>query len=363
MEKTDEIVFGIVKSLYAWENDYTNMPADVTHYQNRLVKLMIDNESNQFPNNLNEFIKLLYKPINEWGINHASILEKMSEKSILTIYGTLNPDFVEWMNEIHSIEDVEQKYMFDFLLNCRNLFKKTNDPIYIEYYRRGRSFICPENAIIEKLDLEEFLDEFPDELKKNLRNLYKALDTTKDKVFLCPICGYLVNFDNKKEGLCKSELCKEFKRDQEPKILNLNNKKYYILTKGAYQFILLPSISENKIYKSLKQKYKEFCIELYPEIDLYDIRISYGEKVVDLDVKDHKSPVKLVESIIQNSNIEKLNTSHPVFLVIPNHRKALNQAYKENVLAELKIRDVHVKVIYEYELDKQINKFLSIGSR
>jgi len=267
MEKTDEIVFGIIKSLYAWENDYSNMPADVIHYQNKLVKHMINNGLSRFPNNLYEFIKLLGKPINEWEINFSGIVEKMSGKSILTIYGTLNPDFVEWMNEIHSVEEVEQKYMFDFLLACRNLFKKTNDSIYIEYYRKGRSFISPKNAIIEKLDLEEFLDEFPDELRKVLRNLYKPFDTTKDKVFLCPICGYPVSYDSKKEGLCSSELCKELKRDQEPTILNVNNKKYFILTKGAYLFILLPSISENKIYVSLKQKYKEFNIELYPEID------------------------------------------------------------------------------------------------
>lgn len=359
MEKTEEIVFGIVKSLYKWENDHSIMPADMIYYHNKLTRQLIENGSTRFPGNLHEFIKLLRKPLNEWGVNLTGVVESMSEKRMLTVFGALNPEFVEWMNEIQSIENTEQKYMFEFLVTCRSLYKKTGDAAFIEYYRKGRSFICPDNAIIEKLDLEEFLDKFPDELRKSLRNLYQPFDTAHDRVFLCPICGYPVSFEFKKEGACGSEICKELKRDQEPKQLNVKNKKFHILTKGAYLFILLPSISENKIYNSLRQKYKDCMVELYPDIDLYDIRISKGNRIINLDIKDHKSPEKLVESIVQNSQIQKYNPEHQTFLVIPNYRKALNPVYKESVLAEFKLRNMHIKTVYEYELDRKIDNFMN----
>ena len=97
----------------------------------------------------------------------------------------------------------------------------------------------------------------------------------------------------------------------------------------------MPAIGENRIFNQLKLMIgEEGEIQLYPNVDEYDIEVELNNKVYQLDVKDFQDPMQLAHKFKEENDISKMMSTHKRkrYLVIPTHRieiynKAANKSY------------------------------------
>ncbi|WP_061995744.1 hypothetical protein [Clostridium sp. ATCC 25772] len=323
-----------------------------------LTKNMISKGLGNFPTNISDFIYFIKnKPINYY------ISENLNDKPFINYIGEFNEDILSITNEKNDEEKV-QKIMYEILMICRN-GSKEDFQYWDDIYREVRSFIC-KNYIIERNEFDSYImNRFPARLITYLKNMYEKANELRGFMYTCSICGKPVDFANDSSGEC-SNICNYY-----IKSFNLNmvekefSNKMIKLHSGIYRYILLPSIGEERIYSTIKNKFKKYETILYPEIDKFDIRVSNGSKVINLDVKDQVSPLKLLNNMKKNSDINKFryNNSETTFLVIPNHRVKLYKIKEnKNYIGELKDlfsnEDIKLKVIQEKHLVSKIKELL-----
>lgn len=323
-----------------------------------LTRSMIRKELFDFPTNISDFICFLKnKPISYY------ISESLNDKPFVNYLGEFNEDILRITNEKNDEEKV-QKIMYEVLMICRNNSRE-DFQYWDNTYRQLRSFIC-KNYIIEKSEFDSYIiNRFPVILSTYLKNMYENANELRGTMYTCPICGRPIDFANDSSGEC-SNICnyyiKYFKLNMIKKEFN---NKMIRLHSGIYRYILLPNIGEERMYSSIKNKFKNYETILYPEIDKFDIRVSNGSKVINLDIKDQISPLKLLSNMKKNSDINKFKYDdlEKDFLVIPNHRVKLYKI-KENKNYIGELRDlfsnegIKLKVIQEKHLLSKIKELL-----
>ena len=323
-----------------------------------LTKVMINKKHYDFPQNIPEYITFIKnRPINYY------ISEGLNEEPFVNYGGTINKDISDMLDMENSDEKV-QKNIYEILKICRNGLE--NDAEYwSNTYRDIREFIC-DNYSISKRNLDVILnsDRFPEEINKYIKKIYIQGNEFRNEKYICPICGKLAEFSNTNEGQC-TQVCNYYMS-----IKNLSfskkiyNEKTMKLHDSIYKYILQPNISEKNIYTCLKRELKGVEIQLYPNVDEYDISISDGDRYVNLDVKDKVSPDDLVRRLKESNSENKLisTVDNLCYLVIPNHRvKIYKLKESRNYMRDLKIalgnECMNIEVIQERYLLAKIKDY------
>lgn len=282
------------------------------------------------------------------------------KNAILTESFKLAPKLNEILDDVH-IYEKQQEMMRDVLVKIRQDIEEIETKQY--RYELIRTFIS-QNCLVTQLDIEKVLKRgLTHELLNDVKAMYPLYQVVKDEVTCCPVCHRIVE-----EEKC-SEICHYYikRKNLEFYQRKLEHKRrYFYLCEGIYRYTLMPSIGELHIFNRLKSLIKEEGeVQLYPDIDEYDIEIKLCGKIYKLDVKDYKDPMGLVQNFKAEHAASKMMSRHKIktYVVIPNHRvdiydKGINKSYMREVEQLFDNLLPEIKVISENKLYKIIKNKL-----
>lgn len=199
-----------------------------------------------------------------------------------------------------------------------------------------------------------------------IKKMYENANDINGEYLLCPVCGKELNLEDKRNGTC-SKVCDYYINKYNLKAKKkIFNNRILRLNEGVYRFNLMSSIGEFEIYKKCVERFRGKEVILYPNVDEYDISIKDGNKniLINLDVKDARTPEILVKILINNTNLDKLiNKNNRIinFIVIPEHREFIyNISNAGRYIKELKKllanESIDIMVISERHLYKEIER-------
>lgn len=352
---SNEFLISVIKKLVQVENNKMLMSKISIELINLINSQFYDKDNYNTIKDLTELIRKLTTPLEQWGINFEYLEDNLKNKSIVNYSGSIRNEFIDFFNREQTIENYQQKNMLSFLLMCRKKAVNNLESLVQEIYTNARSFLNHTNVYLDPLVLEDFLEINIDdkELAEIFRGFFTAIISIPDDFYVCPVCGDKISFEFQKERKCRNIICERLNMDKSP--IKKRKGKYVVMKEGIKRYTLLPGITELSIYNTLKERYN-LEVSLYPHIDKYDITVSSGEKVLNIDIKDHKNPEGLVETIIDKQGIDKFVEGN-VILVIPNYRKELENDYRERVKASLKRKNINLSVMYERQLYKHIEEY------
>lgn len=316
----------------------------------------IEEKIKNIPNNLADLYHYLYHvPVKEY-------LEIESDEPFISYYGVVNEKIRNLMQEKDAYDQIHKDIIYPLLQTCRDShIKKVRNLNWIEIYKNSRLFI-ETYYFIERRELDiKLCKEFPLEIAEIIEKAYMNCNI-QEEVSICPICGKKVEVESD-HYRCNSDICMYY--------INKNNLEYrkksfagkvMVVNEAIYNSVILPGIAERKIYEKLK-KIRKYSVNIYPAIDEYDISVTCNDKFVNLDVKDVKSPEKLVTLLKQNTKLYKYYTDN-TFVVIPTHRIKM---YKETTGVDYKLilqnrlqnENIKVRVLNESNLQSCLERIFS----
>lgn len=354
--KSDDLVLIYSFSSAISEQEYEKKLDKYKRCLQLLTKKLINKgQLNDIPRNIPELITYLKE-----NSMRCYLEGEVPDRFIINNYGNIDEFIIEVTSDERETERV-QRIMADIVMHIRKSNYKDKEIEYI----KARRFIC-ENYLISARDLEvRLLDEFRTEVSNKIKDMYQLANDISGHYKLCPICKKPLNFIESPDGTCCDE-CDYYRIKENLDPIQVTfDAKVKKLHEGIYRYIVKPSIGEMILYKKLKDRFKDYEVKLYPNVDQYDVSISNYEVTIALDVKDTKRPNKLVNILLEKSNLEKLinpRNADKVFLVIPDHRvRIYNRDNNKNYMRELrnllKNKGISIRVYQECKL---FNKLLSI---
>lgn len=282
----------------------------------KLNKRLIEIGYTDLPMNIPELLKFLKTtPMN------AYIEDEASEEVAIDEYFDFSDEFMEIVSE-ENVEEAGQKLMYKLLKFIRDSYSDNKEELYVNI----KEFIH-ENYYISMRDFEITVKKkFGREIYKMLKDMYEYADDINGEYLLCPVCGKEINIQDSENGTCK-KVCNFYikKYDLNPKKVVFKNR-ILRLNEGVYIYNLMSSIGEFEIYKKCLERFKKQQVVLYPNVDEYDISIEDTERniLINLDVKDARTPNKLIKVLLENTNLKKLEAKSKrtlTYIVIPEHRE------------------------------------------
>ncbi|ACL18710.1 conserved hypothetical protein [Desulfitobacterium hafniense DCB-2] len=311
MDLAQKSLLNIIQGLRGWSRDWKRIPKEMYlgHLQFSQVAL---NEGIIPPGNLYDLLAMLQKPCQEWGIPAFEASFDL-DASILKKYGGLSYEAEEFLEEHVSVEESEARVMLEILSHCREKVKEANN--YQELYSKIREFISsPEHAVLPSGEVYDFAHSLQDKKLSDLFfSLYEPSPLPYEEYYYCPYCGWTLTTQRGKNR-CTNRSCHLNGEFRNPvKMPNASRDVLWRLTPGIQRYVLVPGIAELKLYKRLETK--KYDVQLYPEIDRYDIRVKLENSIVDIDVKEYYSIRSLADHI--NANWQKYHENS--YIVIPGH--------------------------------------------
>ncbi|PEA46153.1 hypothetical protein CON83_02900 [Bacillus wiedmannii] len=338
-----EMIYSIAKGLVQWEKKgWTEIPE--TLYKGQLLFMKNSLSSNMPPNNVFDLIKLLHEPVEKWGMDGIEKLLPSDSTFLVEGFG-LSIDIEDFLEEYTSPEEFDQSVMKEILQYCREYGLD-------EEYRKIRSIVAsPANAVLTYVRLRSTLYSIKDNtLKQLLETCYEEVPHSIDNYKKCPHCGWTVAFIKGSWRCNKEQICEHFQSFERLEAYKFSEGEVlYRVRPGIQRYVLLTGIIEEKICKRLK----EYDAVLYPDIDEFDIRINVNDTLIDLDVKDYRSP-RILANAFKDKSSRQLEKYHKnSYIIIPNYRLKMNPNYKELLCSSLsKEVSSYIQIMTERELFK-----------
>lgn len=258
----------------------------------------------------------------------------------------------------------EQQRLMGELLKSIRRHETLSDKEKEATYSKLRTFLC-QNYLITEEDIEDYI---PVEFASDIRKMYHRVNLNEKEVSCCPHCSRPVAMD----GSC-TDVCNYYQRKHPKPLIRKPidlDMKWYALVDGIYRFTNLPSIGERYIYQELMNTYylnSDVSVLMYPGVDAYDVSVTNGRLMIELDIKDYVQPEGLVQHFKTNgyaTNKMRSSSTTLKYLVIPNHRVDLyNQDRTHDYMNELKTKleanGIEMEVIQEETLYHQVKKMLA----
>ena len=224
-----------------------------------------------------------------------------------------------------------------------------------EYYVDMRRFLI-EHPITSTLDKKEFLiaHENDDKCGKIIGYAYEPIPSD---VYLCPNCGWTLSLISQQPRCCHHDCATKFFTLRE-KLKPLEMKYEYRLKKGVMKYISYPGRAELEI--------KSFCDnlalknELWPEHDLYDIKITFSDGTSwGIDAKTYGNPYLLSQSIKTDFRFQSVRSERR-FYVIPDSIVESKKDYLKicnDALDNRSVKCISMGAFYK-KLKKEIGKYV-----
>lgn len=352
LSNIQEMLFNLITGLNQWQKNYSEIPDEL-----HKGLLMFIGETaisgGEVPSDLYQILRKLHQPSKEWGI-HSLENYYPEEASLVEEFIGITADAEEFMNTYISPHEAQQKNMSELLIYCRDEERRSDKD-----YRQIRTFLSnPQHSVMSSFQLTQFTESFNDrELIKLIHRCYEEVTGGISNYRKCPHCGWTLEIINQEWCCNKENICKSLRDFEKFELFPLGNERIVRMLPGIQRYVLLPGMSELKIASSLRRK--GFTIEMYPNIDEYDLEISNGGKSIFIDVKDFKNPRTLANffNIKSSTYLEKYRKD--VYVVIPQYRNNLYPYYRDRAMALLSEDTLkYIKIIMEKDLHTTLKKVL-----
>jgi hypothetical protein len=170
----------------------------------------------------------------------------------------------------------------------------------------------------------------------------------------CPECGNLLLYSSREGWLCREESC-EVEHLRENQILrslrSSDDEKVYELKRALRRYVAAPGRVELRLKEKLQRagaKTRGFKVELYPNMDAYDLRLTFpGKEVWAIDVKDWASPYRLAESVKPFRTFPSWDRA---FFVFPDRYKTMRRNYMEAFRSRCVYLNERIQAVFESDL-------------
>ncbi|MFS0555058.1 hypothetical protein [Brevibacillus sp. 179-C9.3 HS] len=352
MNKIQNMLYYIISGLQKWPNNYAQIP-DELHKGMLMFIQEAARSGGEVPTDLNRLIQILHKPSNEWGIQ-GLIEYYPGEAPMIEEFIGITPDAEDFINTYISPDEAQQRNMFAILQFCRDESRKLQTE-----YTQIRTFLSkPQNAVLSSFQLAQFAESFRDsELSTLVRQCFEEVTPFLVNYRKCPHCGWTLEYKHDQWRCNKENICKSLSDWKMVDQFDFKNERVYRLLPGIQRYVLLPGISETKLAVYLKRK--GYRVELFPNVDEYDLAVSLNNNRIFLDVKDFKDPRTLANFFNQKSPMYLEKYGHQVYVVIPRYRNELFPFYGKRASVLLK-EDTKkfIRIIMENEVEKMLKKVL-----
>ncbi|NEN84698.1 hypothetical protein [Paenibacillus elgii] len=350
MNKIQDMLYYLITGLQKWPNNYTEIPNELHRGMLMFIQEAARSGS-EIPADLHRLIQTLHKPSNEWGIQ--GVIEYYpGEASLIEEFVGITPDAEDFINTYISPDEAQQRNMFAILQFCRDESRKLQ-----EEYTKIRTFLSqPQNAVLSSFQLAQFAESFRDrELSILVRQCYEEVTSLLVNYRKCPHCGWTLEYKHDRWRCNKENICHSLADFEVVDQFDFKNERIYRLLPGIQRYVLLPGISETKLADFLKRK--GYGVELYPNIDEYDLAVSLHNNKIFLDIKDFKDPRTLANFFNQKSQAYIEKYGQRVYVVIPKYRNDLFPFYSKRASALLNEEaKKFINIIMENEVEKTLKK-------
>lgn len=343
---------GIVKSFQDWEKTGVSNVLYNKQLQRGLDQLIAFclTKRIEFPRHVPEILEWCELPFSRWQL--PSLPDEVSPEDSFLI--NQQPSFfcLDYAQSDSTNESAlsEERYMQKVFIECNGLAPNVytalremlvRKPVINESDLVQTYLMPPLNAIPELV--KEAYEEAP--LFLSHKGIFKC----------CPKCSNLLMFTLDKEWICRDESCDLKRLRNGAATIDFSTKdkeKVYQLKYPIRRYITAPGRVEIKIYESLKELGKtlnfpgmNYQIELWPNLDAYDIRVVFPDnKVWAVDVKDWTSPYRLAQKV---GSFRLVPPWDKAFFVFPDRYKKLRYNYLEAFKHRCIYLDERVDATYE----------------
>jgi hypothetical protein len=281
----------------------------------------------QEPLTLDGFVQALEQPLDEWLDSTSS--GQLLEGGVPTLLcGELLEDAANPESE------AEQRAM----VHVMQTFAGRADGA--RHYTKFRKFIIdhPWASEREILDLATGARLHPDQVYERIGSECVITRHGAELFAPCPVCGWpMREWDG--QVCCVSDQC----RTRGARFVCVSGSElralgslaapelvardgHRRLRHGLWRYTVLPGLVELQLCASLK-RLAGVSVELWPNLDRYDLDVRYEEHHWMVDVKDHASLYRLVRRLREQP------PNFPLYIVVPDHREqqvpALRQLFRE----------------------------------
>lgn len=297
-------------------------------YDKVVLAFLLADKSQSAPASVPEFYHdWCEKPFEEWGVE---VDEEIDGSDTLLFLGEPTELTIELAETFGgSTLSQEQSRIATILLQqCQA------HPQGAQIYTKFRRFIV-EHPVLSNQELVEAKGNFGlgiglSDLLEECYEIAPSCYQLEGNFYACPYCHALAAVD--REQAIANPNCNRCPPGRRlKKKVKLSNDSLK-LKRGIERFWFYPGRSEIRLYEKLTELGLQ--VELYPERDRYDLRVTFPDgKVWALDLKDYSKPYLLLKRL-GDEPIPKDPPWDEAYIVVPNERKKERPAY----LKELKSR-------------------------
>ncbi|MEC0136457.1 hypothetical protein P4H94_06100 [Paenibacillus macerans] len=348
--KPSDMLFHLITGIQKWQNNFGVIPDEL--YKGMLMFIQLSSELNTDPPvDLYHLMQILHKPSQEWGISDLKN-DYPEQAPLLDKFVGLVADTDEFLNRFISPQDAEQQHMYDILKYCRDESRSLQAE-----YTMIRSFLSdPEHAVIAARELSQFVDAFQDpDLVNLIRSCYQEVTKDLSNYRKCPHCGWTMEYRNDRWRCNKEDVCHLLVDMEVLEPFLFGKQRVFRLTPGIQRFVLLPGMSELRMAERLRKKGYE--VDLYPNIDTFDLSVKQNGHEFFLDVKDFKDPQTLANYFNDQSASYLEKYLDQCFIVVPQYRDLLFRDYKKR--SQMHLNDTakqYIRIIMENEVDQRLQE-------
>ncbi|GAA6621007.1 hypothetical protein [Scytonema sp. NUACC26] len=324
----EQISAGLIK-VQAQRGKLYPYPQDLQLGYDRVVlAFLVGGKALDVPKSVPEFYELCEQPFEEWGVEIDDEIDSSDSLLFLGEPTELTIELAEAFGG--SVLSQEQTKIATALLqHCQS------HPQGVQIYTKFRRFII-EHPVLSNQEFVEAkgyfglgvgLSDLLDECYEPVPNCYEL----EGNFYACPYCHALAGVNSQSAVIANSSCnrCPPGRRLKRKVKLPSDCLK---LKRGIERFWFYPGRAEIQLFNKLVDL--GLKVELYPECDRYDLRITFTDgEVWALDLKDYSNPYLLVRNL-GDEPIPSEPSWDVAYIVIPAERKKDRPAY----LKELKSR-------------------------
>ncbi|KJD42904.1 hypothetical protein [Paenibacillus terrae] len=350
MAKEQDMLLSLITGFYKWQGNYGKIPDEL--YKGMLLFIGQTAPSKaQPPVDLFHLLQILHRPSKEWGV--PDLKECYPEDApLLEEYVGLSPQADEFLNLHISPQDAEQQNMYEILMYCKEEGRQLQ-----QEYALIRTFLSnPQNSIITSFQLSEFAETFTDlQLTNLIKQCYEEITPIIANFRKCPNCGWTLEYRKDRWRCNKEDICHLLADFENLSSFDFGKERVLRQLPGIQRFVLLPGMSELRIAERLIRKGYE--VELYPNVDEYDLSVSVNGKRVYLDVKDFRDPRTLANFFNHQTSAYLEKYKGKCLIVVPEYRSLLFASYRERSMALLnETAQEYIEMIMENEIELSLKK-------
>ncbi|MCU6796827.1 hypothetical protein OB236_32350 [Paenibacillus sp. WQ 127069] len=328
-EVVNHMLYQLIIGLQQWRKVPATIPNDLRKAHLMLAKMRLS-VSEEVPSDIPALIRFLLLPISDWKLDLTNVAFPQDAPLLIQHIG-LSPEAMDFLQDYQSPFEAHQQEVYEIVKYCRD-----SDPPLADAYSRIRLFlVSPANAVITGVRLLYFARSVSDpELSKRILECYEPISDPLSDFRTCNRCGWTLSFHNHQWRCGVEDICGHIEARGEPKELENSTELVYRLKEGVHRYTLLPGLAEFQLANRFtKQGYQ---VEMYPDVDRYDLAVHKSNQAVYFDVKDYRNPYSLAAHFnkLDAAALEKYKKEH-VYIVVPSYRKRGYRQYIRQVINAL----------------------------